>query len=402
MKRLACIALLLLPIGCEQLGSEDDDQGPPPTSVVVAIDSNATADFDRLYVHAARGKSHEKVYENVSFPTSIVFTCSDDYSCDDYALTIDVVARLGETQDVISRRARLNYVDDRAVFLQMPLCADCKAVECSSSETCRNGLCVSRDVDALALPDDDEDLSLGHGGACDVTPCNACGECGMCPDAAQQAVDNYAIDVHEVTRDQYAQFLASNPSMTLSDSIGGCSWNKRFQPDENCMQYACEGDGCGQHPQVCVDWCDAASYCQWAGKRLCGKIGGGALGYTGEEYKNPALSQWHNACSPSGTDFPYGASYQSTVCNDQQAGLQSTVAVGGSPNCVAGGVYDMSGNVAEWEDGCSVAEEPTQSDSCRLRGGSFFDGGDYLKCEASDVEARNHTSSGLGFRCCSG
>ena len=31
------------------------------------------------------------------------------------------------------------------------------------------------------------------------------------------------------------------------------------------------------YPVVNVDWCDAASFCQWSGKRLCGRLGPGTL-----------------------------------------------------------------------------------------------------------------------------
>src|SRR6185437_5545544 len=106
----------------------------------------------------------------------------------------------------------------------------------------------------------------------------------------------------------------------------------------------------GSDPVVCVDWCDAQAYCAWAGKRLCGAIGGGPA----TTYGDPNESQWYNACSNGGTtSFPYGNDYVAGDCN----GGATVAAVGTTPGCQGltspyFGIFDMSGNVKEWEDHC--------------------------------------------------
>ena len=52
-------------------------------------------------------------------------------------------------------------------------------------------------------------------------------------------------------------------------------------------------------PVVGVNWCQAYGFCKSAGKRLCGRIGGGANAFT--DYASAAASQWYNACSKVGT-----------------------------------------------------------------------------------------------------
>jgi formylglycine-generating enzyme required for sulfatase activity len=148
-----------------------------------------------------------------------------------------------------------------------------------------------------------------------------------------------------------------------------------------------------------VDWCDAYAYCQGVGKRLCGKIGGGPNGWN--DYADPTLSQWYNACSSHGVNtYVYGNTYDPNACN-----VQDFVAdVGSNPGCqspVPGyeGVYDLIGNVMEWEDSCDEA-----SGFCRLHPGSSVQTGatpSALACSLnSDVEP-SWTITDLGFRCCS-
>jgi len=66
---------------------------------------------------------------------------------------------------------------------------------------------------------------------------------------------------------------------------------------------------------------------------------------------------------------------------------------GGSP-----GLYDMSGDVAEWEDSCSGAIG--SSDSCRIRGGSFESSAADLRCDADKQLTRDGHAADVGFRCC--
>jgi formylglycine-generating enzyme required for sulfatase activity len=161
--------------------------------------------------------------------------------------------------------------------------------------------------------------------------------------------------------------------------------------------------GCDNHPQVCVDWCDAYAYCQSVGKRLCGKIGGGANG--SGDFANASLSQWYNACVSDGANnaYPYGASFSPDACNGGDHGVGTTVPVGSMTSCQSsvlgyGGVYDLSGNVWEWDDSC---DGPGQSAYCHLRGGSFYGNAYTQRCDNSINTSRGVVIDHVGFRCCS-
>jgi sulfatase modifying factor 1 len=241
---------------------------------------------------------------------------------------------------------------------------------------------------------------------------------GTCPGTGGPTMvrlpEGYCIDSTEVTRAQYSAWLATNPATDLQDQ--DCTWNLTFAPETTCMgseedpHYVCLSN-CDNHPQVCVDWCDAYAYCKAQGKRLCGKIGGGANGYA--DYANTSLSQWYNACTAHGANaFPYGATYSSQACNgyDVWEGPMSqppyeykTTAVGEFVTCQSnvpgyGGVFDLSGNVAEWVDACN--SENGAGALCFTRGGGFTSQYSALDCKSGSSLARNTRNATVGFRCC--
>jgi sulfatase modifying factor 1 len=250
---------------------------------------------------------------------------------------------------------------------------------------------------------EDSGMAAGTG---DAAGADGSGDSGAaCPGTAGPAMvrlpQGYCIDSTEVTRGQYQAWVATNPP--TSGQPARCTSKTNFVPDVECMSsgvYA--GSGSEYHPQVCVDWCDAHAYCRAVGKRLCGKIGGGAGGY--DDYANASLSQWYNACVSDGANraFPYGNTYQPNYCNGYDNNLFVTVPVGSMHDCqssVAGyaGVYDLSGNVWEWEDACGA---PGQPDWCRLRGGSFGLQSPNLGCGADNYDRVTYARPGIGLRCC--
>lgn len=153
-------------------------------------------------------------------------------------------------------------------------------------------------------------------------------------------------------------------------------------------------------PRASVNFCDAVTYCAWAGKRLCGKIGGG--GNLKGDYADRTKSQWYRACvGETVRKYPYGDFYDSAKCATES--LPLLPAPKSFPNChgVEKGydlVFDLSGSVDEWEDSCATTA-PGPTTSCRARGGSIGER-TVASCDLARETAAKDRYAGVGFRCC--
>lgn len=382
----------------------------------------------------------------------------DDPACGAWAVCVLGWCRLGCTTDAECAHGALCIGDAPPFGCQLPQDAVCGAEQpckaplyCGLDHTCRMpckeskdcprneqechaGVCVGDSEKGEAAKQyrscTDGDTRCGSdsapcgGGDCEIQGCNSVapgwaavesctGDKAFCLDAhcvgvhpedpgalvqvTNPAGGTYGIDATEVTRAQYAKFVLEKEG-DASGQPPECAWNASYV---SCCDWPPVDRQ--DYPVTCVDWCDAYAYCKWAGKRLCGRIGGGAndLG----DYANTSLSQWYNACSSGGVnEYPHGNSYQSTTCNGGDAGKGGPVSVGTMTDCKSsasgyGGVYDLSGNVWEWEDSCTASTG--SGDTCRRRGGSFqYLVTDDLRCGFDDDINRGAQHDDIGFRCC--
>lgn len=231
-------------------------------------------------------------------------------------------------------------------------------------------------------------------------PMQTLGDCPSAPEPALAEIESaggYCIDRTEVTQAQYQEFLESE--FTTFDQSNDCLWNEDFEPgdgpapDSNpprCLREpAFTPEETPDHPVVCVDWCDAHSFCAWSGKHLCGDADDvSSMDIIEDEVAN----EWLAACSGSDEDGGDGS-----ACNRQSIGSVASV------RCVVEpGVYDLVGHVREWTRECEGQDDNRH---CATRGGDTslagnIDTPDLLRCTRRDSESIRQRSSRVGFRCC--
>jgi formylglycine-generating enzyme len=255
----------------------------------------------------------------------------------------------------------------------------------------------------------------------DVKSCDAsqqaydtmdCSDTQRCNPTTRQCV-SFSIDETEVTRQAYAAFSETTPS----SSVPGCKWNTSYKADTACTQMgkACaDGTGaanCDTYPQTCVDWCDAHDYCASLGKHLCGRMGTGGMMVPVPSATDAGQSEWMNACSAGGQyAWVVGDALESVPCNDANYWSQASqpLPVKERSACVSPvkayqGAWDLSGNVAEWENSCDQAPDITDEDGlvgCLVRGGAYNSSDDAIRCKTSEKLSRNSARNDVGFRCC--
>jgi len=203
------------------------------------------------------------------------------------------------------------------------------------------------------------------------------------------ASDSFYIDSTEVTVRQYLEFLAATNG-EVGCQPRECAWNTSFAPAPG------EVTSPSDLPMHHVDWCDARAYCAWAGKRLCGRVGGGVLPHTSADDFD--LSEWLIACGGPGYSWhpSLDASGEPAVeCNDWSSSYRpaGSTCEGSYP-----GLFDMEGNVSEWIDSCS--DTSGAADTCATMGGNAVSNssGDY--CFTLGPLRRDDRYSFHGFRCC--
>jgi formylglycine-generating enzyme required for sulfatase activity len=255
------------------------------------------------------------------------------------------------------------------------------------------------------LPNPAADASPGvDGGPEDDSSAGGDAEGGGCPAATggpqMVNVGPFCIDSTEVTNAQYDVFVQADASLALQPAE--CAFNTGYTPQQPWPYSA----GLDRYPVTQVNWCMAYAFCKWAGKRLCGAIGGGSAPFS----NYTAFSNQHYyACSANGqNEFPYGATYVPGNCDDSQyggtGGDAGPLPAGSLASCQGGtnGLFDMVGSVEEWQDACQSATGP--DDQCLDGTGSFSyppsDGGPGPGCDFEDNDNRNATYDNLGFRCC--
>lgn len=200
----------------------------------------------------------------------------------------------------------------------------------------------------------------------------------------------FAMEKYEVTRQEFAQFVAATQYDAKSDGCYGLAPDgSRFDKFPNINW---ESPGYAQtdtDPVVCVNLTDAQAYADWLSRK------------TGKEYRLPSESEWEYAAR-AGTLTPYywGSDYDSVCTNanvaDQKVKARFsnwavppcndrylyTAPVGSYP-ANAFGLYDMTGNVWEWTEDCyrssynfsPVNGEPMVDEECGqhvLRGSPWY------------------------------
>jgi serine/threonine protein kinase/formylglycine-generating enzyme required for sulfatase activity len=209
-------------------------------------------------------------------------------------------------------------------------------------------------------------------------------------------VEDYAVYVDEMSHEPGTAMLSLDAAGAWKES--GHTWrNPEFDQNTN-------------HPVVGVSWNEAVSFCEWL------TIRERAAGWITKEqsYRMPTLDEWVTAAGTNrfvwGKEWPppKGAGNfageeirqrlpSHPVIAGYNDGYSGTAPVGSfKPN--AYGIYDLSGNVAEF---CSIRDSNDQARRPWLVGGSWHDGGD---TDLAVATSRSHIRpvrrvSDCGFRC---
>jgi formylglycine-generating enzyme required for sulfatase activity len=191
----------------------------------------------------------------------------------------------------------------------------------------------------------------------------------------------YYLDVREVNQEEYARFAKMTKRLMPRIEVFEDDQSKLLKPEFAAMS---------------VSWDDAVAYCKWAGKRL------------------PSEAEWEKAGRGEGKRrYPWGDTFENGRANvdGSEDGYRylappGSFEAGRSPY----GLYDMTGNVAEWvadsyDEGYykkSPYRDPKGSEEGEIkvvRGGSWRETEHNARLSKRFAAKRWRTDITIGIRC---
>ncbi|MCK4412022.1 MAG: formylglycine-generating enzyme family protein [Candidatus Eisenbacteria sp.] len=253
------------------------------------------------------------------------------------------------------------------------------------------------------------------------------GQTGIAEPVHDFYVEGFYIDVREVSNEEYEEFIDAGGYTTEAWwNPVGWAWKvtANITLPNGWNEDARHGGGIPGNenfPVNGVSWWEADAYCRWAGKRLPTEAEWEKVAKGGcETHGDPGQ------CDVSDTPtYPWGEGISGLRANYYQSGDpydNNSTPVGYYDGSNHGGyqtidspspygLYDVAGNLWEWGS-TKYASYPynpndgrenlpaTFNECCRmLRGGSWQDGTDYMRCAYRLSHMPDGRNSTFGFRC---
>ncbi|MCX7805282.1 MAG: protein kinase [Planctomycetota bacterium] len=187
-------------------------------------------------------------------------------------------------------------------------------------------------------------------------------------DVSAALMKQYALDLKTCLDSGMALVAETNP---LKSKLWGAEQRKRAF----CVDRYEYPNRAGEVPMTNISWLEAKNLCAIQDKVLCAK------------------RDWADACKGEGFNmpYPYGLTFDPEACNASGGKVEES---GSRKRCVNSfGLYDMSGNVAEWVDEVFEGE-------AEAAGGHYSSGADDSRCESFRRLKRDGRFPEIGFRCC--
>jgi len=214
------------------------------------------------------------------------------------------------------------------------------------------------------------------------------------------SVAPFAIGVREVTKGEFAAFIDATGYKTVAQRGGGCRVNEkgRLATDKWAYWKRVPFSQTDASPVVCVTWTDAQAYAAWLSQT------------TKRRYRLPTETEWEYAArAGTTTDFWWGeqGAQGKANCDGCGSGARDRTLESGAFPVNAWGLFDVSGNVAEWT--CSeyaksyagAERDCVDADSLRdrvVRGGAWSQKPESVRSANRSSAPADLASDSLGFR----
>lgn len=194
--------------------------------------------------------------------------------------------------------------------------------------------------------------------------------------AHEVILDAYYIDLHEVSNADYKKYIEATGSKTTPRYWNDANFN---QPNQ---------------PVVGIAWKEAQAFCQWQNKRL------------------PTEAEWEKASrGKRPIKYPWGNEEPDKTRLNFNSQVGKTTPVGSYPTGKSDyGLFDLSGNVAEWVQDWHFPEYylfspkenppgPEKSHYKIIRGGNWQNNAEDVRLTYRNATVPKARSKTIGFRC---